>query len=316
VIDVDHISRARAVRLEDEIAHRGIKLKRAGVELFGPCPVCGGRDRFAINVRKQIWNCRQCSVGGDVIKLVQHLDGGEFATAIATLAGNTVRATPKPVPTTRRDDRSDDDDQLRLAQADAIWRASSVLGSPDAVNYFAKRGINIHDAPDHGGLRFHPRCLWEGGATPAIIGRFTTALGNEPRGIWRRPLTGEKPKTLGPMAGCIIRLWPDEAVEQGLVIGEGVETVLAAATRIQHKGTLLQPAWAACVAGNIKHFPVLSGIEALTILVDHDHADARGRHAGQEAAAACTARWSAAGREVIRLTPKALGADFNDVVIA
>ena len=179
-----------------------------------------------------------------------------------------------------------------------------------------KRGININDVPEHGGLRYHARCPWQGGTTPAIVGRFTTALGNEPRGIWRRPLSGEKPMTLGPMAGCVIRLWPDEAVEQGLVLGEGVETTLAAATVITHRGTLLQPAWAACSAGSLERFPVLSGIEALTILVDHDHADPRGRHAGQEAAAACAARWSAAGREVIRLTPKIVGADFNDVVLS
>jgi phage/plasmid primase-like uncharacterized protein len=315
MISADAIARARDVRLEDEIAHRGIKLQRIGPEMVGPCPVCGGRDRFGANVRKQIWNCRQCGVGGDVIKLVQHIDACDFATAISTLAGSTARPTPKPAPV-RHDDRNGDDgddEQRRLEQADKIWRASSPLG-PDAVNYFARRGINIDDVQEHGGLRYHAHCPWGAGTTPAIVGRFTTALDNVPRGIWRRPLTGEKPMSLGPMAGCVIRLWSDEAVEQGLVIGEGVETTLAAATRIQHKGTLLHPAWATCSAGNIKHFPVLSGIEALTILVDHDHADDRGRRAGQDAAAACAERWSAAGREVIRLTPKIVGADFNDVV--
>ena len=165
--------------------------------------------------------------------------------------------------------------------------------------------------PDHGGLRFLECCPWSGGTTLAVIGRFTTAHTNEPRGIWRRPITGEKPKSLGPMAGCVIRLWPDEAVEQGLALGEGVETTLAAATCITHRGTLLQPAWAACSAGNIESFPTLSGIEALTLLVDNDASGT-----GQKAAATCAARWSAAGREVIRLTPKIEGADFNDLVIS
>jgi putative DNA primase/helicase len=111
------------------------------------------------------------------------------------------------------------------------------------------------------------------------------------------------------MAGCVIRLWPDEAVELGLVLGEGVETTLAAATLIRHRCTLLQPAWAACSAGSMESFPVLAGIEALTLLVDND---ANGR--GQEAAAICCARWTAAGREVVRLTPKKPGNDFNDLV--
>jgi phage/plasmid primase-like uncharacterized protein len=308
MISSDHISLARAGRLEDELAHRGIKLRRSGAEMVGPCPVCGGRDRFSINVRKQIFNCRGCGTGGDVIRFIQHIDGCDFATAISTLVGNTARPAAQPAPA-RRDER-DGDDQRRLEQAEEIWRTSSPLG-PDAVIYFLKRGISINDVPEHGGLRFHPRCPWGDGTTPAIVGRFTTALTNEPRGVWRRPLTGEKPKTLGPMAACVIRLWPDEAVEQGIVIGEGVETCLSAATRITHRGTLLQPAWAACVANNLERFPVLAGVEALTILVDHDASGT-----GQKAAAACTARWSAAGREVTRLTPKAAGADFNDLVLA
>jgi DNA primase len=81
------VEKARAVKIEDEIARRGIKLRRQGVEHVGPCPVCGGDDRFAINPSKQVWNCRGCSKGGDNIALVQFLDGSDFKAACATLAG-------------------------------------------------------------------------------------------------------------------------------------------------------------------------------------------------------------------------------------
>jgi hypothetical protein len=204
-------------------------------------------------------------------------------------------------------DNSDpnDSEQRMLELADRIWRTSSPL-PPEAIAYFHRRNIDIGRVPRYGGLRFHPRC-----PMPCIVGRFTTAISNEPRGIWRRPLTGEKPKSLGPMAGCVIRLWPDAAVECGLVLGEGVETVLAAATRIGHRGTMPQPAWAACTAGNMASFPVLAGIEALTLLVDNDQSGT-----GQRAAAACTARWLAAGCEVTRLTPNEAATDFNDVALA
>jgi putative DNA primase/helicase len=111
------------------------------------------------------------------------------------------------------------------------------------------------------------------------------------------------------MAGCVIRLWPDDEVTTGLVIGEGVETTLAAATRIEHRGALLQPAWACAGSGNLKAFPALAGVEALTILVDNDLSGG-----GQDAAAKCARRWIEAGREVTRLTPKILGGDFNDIV--
>jgi hypothetical protein len=55
-------------------------------------------------------------------------------------------------------------------------------------------------------------------------------------------------------------------------------------------------------------FPVLSGIGALTLLVDHD-----ANHAGQVAAGECMHRWKAAGRQVIRLVPTDIG-DFNDII--
>jgi hypothetical protein len=118
------------------------------------------------------------------------------------------------------------------------------------------------------------------------------------------------------MAGCVIRLWPDDAVEQGLVLGEGPETTLAAATRIMHRGTLLQPAWATGSAGNMRTFPILAGIEALTLLVDHDESDQHGRRAGQDASEKGRARWEGGGAEVTLLVPRTAGADFNDVALA
>jgi len=76
--------RARHVPIEDELARRGFDLK-GRTERKGPCPVCGGTDRFSINTAKRVWNCRGCSKGGDVIDLVQHLDGIGFVEACTTL---------------------------------------------------------------------------------------------------------------------------------------------------------------------------------------------------------------------------------------
>jgi hypothetical protein len=313
VVAASEIDLARVVRIQDEVARRVGKLRRQGRHSFvGPCPVCGGDDRFAINTKKQLWNCRGCGVGGDVIDFVRHVDGCNFESAITTLIGNTAREATPAVKLVHRDDNKEE--RENFDRAETIWREATPLAR-DAITYFANRCIDINQVPEQGGLRFHPHCPWRKGSTPAIIGRFTTAFGNKPQGIWRRPLNGEKPMTLGPTAGCVIRLWPDEAVDRGLVLGEGPETVLAAATRILHRGTLLKPAWAAGGSGNVKKLPVLSGIEALTLLVDNDLPDQHDRRAGQDAAAKCAARWSAAGREVIRLTPKKVDTDFNDVVL-
>jgi hypothetical protein len=79
--------KARAVLIQNEIDRRGIKL-RGGVERYGPCPKCGGDDRFSINISKQVFNCRGCGIGGDVIALVEHLDGVDFTRAAEMLAGS------------------------------------------------------------------------------------------------------------------------------------------------------------------------------------------------------------------------------------
>ena len=67
---------------------------RGGIERCGPCPVCGGDDRFSINTEKQVWNCRGCGKGGDVIDLVRHIDGSDFTAACTKLAGERSQANP------------------------------------------------------------------------------------------------------------------------------------------------------------------------------------------------------------------------------
>jgi hypothetical protein len=291
------------------IARYSLQLKRQGQELVGPCPRCGGTDRFAINPRKGVWNCRGCQRGGGAIELVRHLEGCSYQDALDILAVPCTRGADHLRRHVDRQRHADHAQYDNVLAAQRIWKASSPLG-PEAIAYFDQRGIDIDAVPDHGGLRFHPNCPWESGSKPCVVARYTMAIGNEPRGIWRRPIDGGKPKALGPTSGCVIRLWPDDAVEGSLVIAEGIETTLAAATRIEHRGTLLQPAWAAGSASNMASFPVLSGVEALTLLIDNDANDA-GQRAGEE----CCSRWQVAGAEVTLLTPTILDADFNNVVL-
>jgi len=216
--------------------------------------------------------------------------------------------TPAPRPL-RKDAGADDKKHRHLLLASAAWNEAEPIAGTDGEDYLRGRGIMLDDVPDHGGLRWHPRCPWETGTKPCIVSRFTDAITAEPRGIHRRPITGEKPKSLGQTVGCVIRLWADDCVERGIVLGEGVETVLAAATRITHQGTYLRPAWAAGYSENMASFPPLNGVESLTLLVDHDP-----KGGGQRAAEQCARRWRDARKEVIRLMPGNLGDDFNDLV--
>jgi hypothetical protein len=86
------VSRARAIPIENIISERGIKLKGHGVEREGPCPRCDGDDRFAINIKKQVFNCRRCGgKGAGAIDLVKFLDGVGFNEAIGRLIGEQPR---------------------------------------------------------------------------------------------------------------------------------------------------------------------------------------------------------------------------------
>jgi hypothetical protein len=95
-------AQARAVPLEQIAERRGIRLF-GKVDRCGPCPKCGGHDRFAINVAKQLFNCRGCGAKGHgAIDFTSWLDGIEAIPAAEQLNGepppeaNGKDRTPEP----------------------------------------------------------------------------------------------------------------------------------------------------------------------------------------------------------------------------
>lgn len=68
-----------------------------GIDRAGPCPVCGGTDRFAIHTKKNTFNCRVCGIaGGGVIDLVMQTEGVEFLAACEMITGRKAEAAPDP----------------------------------------------------------------------------------------------------------------------------------------------------------------------------------------------------------------------------
>lgn len=96
------VAKARAVDIASVVAARGgLGLKKQKKELIGPCPQCGGEDRFAVfftKSGKQIFHCRACGAKGDAIALIQFLDGCDFDHAIEKLTGEAKPAAPKSKP--------------------------------------------------------------------------------------------------------------------------------------------------------------------------------------------------------------------------
>ena len=76
----------------------GCRLKKvATAEFAGPCLINGGTNRFSLNTRKQVFNCRGVEDGGDIIKMVCHLLGCSVAEACERITG-------RPRPNSSRDE--------------------------------------------------------------------------------------------------------------------------------------------------------------------------------------------------------------------
>jgi hypothetical protein len=310
------IEQARRVPIEDELAARGIGLKRYGPEFTGPCPQCGGTDRFAANTRKNIWRCRQCKPdGGSVIDFVMWLDGCDFVRAVKTLTGSE---RPPPGSRPKAEQRPTTDNKYWRS----IWaEAVSPAGTP-VETYLARRPGGLTLPPGCEDVRFHPRCPFgkdNNGRriyTRAMVALVRNIVTDEPQGVHRTAIDsqGNKRKELGDngrlslglMKGGAVKLTPDDHVTIGLGIGEGIESTLSLQRLPEWQGS---PVWSVLSAGGVREFPILPGIETLVVAVDNDL-----NGAGQASTLAVVERWGAAGREVIAIKSDQLGEDLNDVV--
>lgn len=187
-----------------------------------------------------------------------------------------------------------------------LWNACKPL-SGVAVAYLEARRCCI--PPTDGDLRCHPALKHPTGYTgAALVGLITDAVTCQPLSLHRTWIRADGRKAdidpprllLGGhrKQGGAIRLWPNEAATMGLGIAEGIETALSLAWA--HT-----PVWACIDAGNLAAFPVLPGIEVLTIGADNDAA-------GTAAASACAARWADDDREVY--ITKQTENDLNDMI--
>jgi hypothetical protein len=196
------------------------------------------------------------------------------------------------------------DDHQRIAEALAIWRDTQRIDGTLAEAYLAKRYCLIDEMSAD--IRFHSAIWHKASGRPqaAMVALMRDARTNVPCGIHRTFLTPDATKLdrmmLGRAKGACVKLTDDAEVTNGLGIAEGIETTLS----VMRGG--FRPMWACLSAGNIKAFPVLTGIECLTIFADADHA-------GIDAAKSCARTWFGAGCEVNAMHP-AGGGDYNDEV--
>jgi hypothetical protein len=191
------------------------------------------------------------------------------------------------------------------------WNAAPPITGTRAETYLRARGLQLDD-PEGRVLRFAERHARRNAAGdiehhPALIALLDDIRTGEPAGtinVYLKPdgsdrLRDAKGKTSwGRAAGSAVMLSDFDEPTLGLAICEGVETGISLLM------ASLTPVWCCGGAGNLAAFPVLGGIEALTIAADADEP-------GQKAAEAVAQRWRDVQREAVIIAPP--DGDWADV---
>jgi len=250
-----------------------------------------------------LWHDHERGEGGDLPALIARERRCGFAEAVqfarAFLGELPPSREPRPAKPPPAPDDAERAPSGTLDLARRLWREAGPAAGTLAEVYLEYRALSLEPRMP---LRFHPRA-WRNRANgppgPAMLALMSCPERNEPTGVhvtYLRPdghgkADGASPKVMLGKRG-VIRLLPDDEATLGLGITEGAETAVAV---MQRRGW--RPVWAATCAGAVASFPVLPGLDAITIFADCDPA-------GTRAAETCARRWSEAGREATIWTPE------------
>jgi hypothetical protein len=218
--------------------------------------------------------------------------GGLRSPGSQRLRGSALAAVPI--------DHSSDHSAFALG----LWHEARDPRGTVVANYLRSRGLALPDDVAGHVVRFHPALKYRGVVVGGMVALFRDIYTNAPCGLHRTFFDSQGRKInrrmLGRAKQAAIKVDHDENVTLGLTIGEGFETCLAA------RLAGFRPVWALGSSGGIAKFPVVHGIEAITILGEVGDGGAN-----QRASQACANRWIEAGQEVFFTTPL-VGSDLND----
>lgn len=271
----------------------------------GPCPICGGTDRFRWDNKDGAGTfiCSHCGAG-DGMKLAIEYTGKPFrevASLIDGMVGNIKAEAPRPAMT---------DDQRRNILRDT-YKATTRVQPGDLVHrYLEARGIEELTYPD--ALRFAPKLTdGDGGIRPCMVAMVAGPDGKPvsmhrtflaPDGSAKAEMASPRKLMPGELPdGACVQI--GEYVPGGpLGIAEGIETAMSASALFD------MPVWAALNTALLKRWVAPEGCDEVAIFGDNDAA-----FGGQAAAYALAYRLKAKGLEVTMNIPDRIGEDWNDV---
>ncbi|MGH3429172.1 MAG: DUF7146 domain-containing protein, partial [Mycobacteriales bacterium] len=297
------------------LAELGIDASYLRPKKAGPCPHCGGRDRYTFDNRngRGDFICRGCGAG-DGFALLERVNGWNFAEArrrVLRAAGIESKSTPPAAPCVARPASAPESTKAvpPLRVRSIARTACPIADCPDAIAYLDSRAL--WPMPEGCSWRAHPGLdYWHEGK---LVGRYP-ALVAEVRDVAGELVTvhvtyleagcklaGYEPrKILTPMTGregCAVRLMPGADT---LGIAEGIETALSAATLDR------LPVWAALNTSLLAKFEPPASVALLHIYADRDEP-------GLYAAGQLMERLQERVRFELTV-PKAPSKDFNDVL--
>lgn len=300
------------------------------VKRNGPCPACGGRDRFSFTDKDGSGSfvCRSHHrQGGDGFELVMHLLGCDLPTALKAVAEALGQDTYRDnrVQFVKRQHQKPTVD--RGAALQKLWQGSKPIAPGDPVAlYLESRGIALVDYP--AALRMHPALpYWHElhghpcklASYPAMIAAVQSPDGLAvalhrtyltPCGEKAAPIHPETSEML-PVKKLMVRadgLLPGAAIrlmhpETKLAVAEGIETALA----VQLIAGV--PAWSCVSAYGVETVEIPDQVEEVFVAADNDASGT-----GQKAAQKLADRLIAQGRKATVIYPTSEGCDWLDVL--
>ena len=315
-----------------------LDLRRVGSEWVGPCPVCGGTDRFHVRrgQRGAVVGCRGCIDGEPeagrreaFTRILREVFPERFEApppapggvrgperpATAFSRPRAVGRYPPNRPESPRGGGGPHDADARRKDARRVWDSTKPLAGTLAAVYLHARGAgHVTRAP---ALRFHPALSHPALSHPGAPGRFPCLVARVQDGrggflgVQRTYLAADgggkadvEPTraSLGSLAGGTVRLAEPEP-GRALLVGEGIETTAAAMALFE------LPGWAALGTSGLRKVNLPGDVREVVIAADRDAAGG-----GQLAAADLAERLEGEGRKVEIQLPPFVG-DWNDVLL-
>lgn len=271
----------------------------------GPCPICGGKDRYRWVDKDGSggYICGQCGpgTGVDLVMKVGSLSFIEAVKLIEPLVNDAPVVMPKP-------------DTSGGKHADELWASGSPLtGYDPAAKYLQRRGIRL---PWPAALRYTMRATYlheDGSRTvhPAMLARFVAPdRASATTHVTYLTETGEKADVPKAKKLAKAKVPPGGAVPlapsaETMGIAEGLETALSAMLLFD------VPVWAGLSDGGLMKWQPPTRAKNILVFGDNDAS-----LAGQLAAFSLGHRLLRDGLLAEVRLPDLPGTDWNDVLLS